>query len=192
MMSISDKLFPTVSSLPKSSATSLQLWAYPEALGTVPAPEQLQCLCTLRCGWQKESTGTARAAPGASSSPLQDLGAFVRAWEERGTRCLNPARQSGATVGAGSSARSSQGRWAMLRVPGCAHCAPVSNCTELSRPEPFPARLIEIQSTDQIIGSSPKKRGFGLMCHKSVWSLQTAHQIRTSTRTNQSGKPAAL
>lgn len=40
--------------------------------------------------------------------------------------------------------------------------------------------------------AKPQKRGFGLMCHKSVWSLQTAHQIRTSTRTNQSGKPAAL
>lgn len=42
IISISDKLFLTNSSLPKSSAVSICLWVYPKTLGIPVAPEQLQ------------------------------------------------------------------------------------------------------------------------------------------------------
>lgn len=44
---------------------------------------------------------------------------------------------------------------------------PAASPSRSARPPP-PA--IEIQSTERLIGSGPRKYRFGLMCHKSVWS----------------------
>lgn len=44
---------------------------------------------------------------------------------------------------------------------------PAASPSRSARP-PLPA--IEIQSTDRLIGSGPRKYRSGLMCHKSVWS----------------------